>query len=173
VGDSNYYYFNSQGYLVQNQWVDGKYFVSKEGVMLTNSWIPNPAGYPYYVDQNGAWVPGYQGQGESQDWLQRGIDTAEDRYWININGVRQYVKNAWQQIDGKWYYFDESGVMQIGWKTIGNNTYYFSASGAMVTGWQKIDGEWYYFGAGGAKVANTWIGNYYVDADGKWIPGYK
>ena len=43
----------------------------------------------------------------------------------------------------------------------------------MVTGWQKIDGEWYYFGAGGAKAANTWIGNYYVDADGKWIPGYK
>jgi len=227
VGDSNYYYFNSQGYLVQNQWVDGKYFVSKEGVMLTNSWIPNPAGYPYYVDQNGAWVPGYQGQGESQDWLQRGIATAEDRYYVLINGVRQYVKNAWQQIDGKWYYYNAQGYKV---KSQWFGEYYLQDDGSLfvatsdnaayytyhdVTGTVKgpvavspdgkyfvdkngkslkntwlwdpakenyryigsnykpasntwVDGE-YYVGADGYMIRDSWIGEYFVGHDGKWV----
>ena len=57
---------------------------------------------------------------------------------------------GWQQIGGKWYYFEAGGAMAAN-KWVGN--YYLTGSGAMAT--------------------NTWIGQYYVGADGKWIPGYK
>lgn len=36
----------------------------------------------------------------------------------------------------------------------------------MLTGWKKVDGKWYYMYESGAMAANTWIGNYYVGADG-------
>ena len=52
------------------------------------------------------------------------------------------------------------------------NTYYLNpSSGAMVTGWQKIEGYDYYFNASGVLQKDAWIGNYYVDESGRWIPG--
>ncbi|WP_347565055.1 hypothetical protein [Lactonifactor sp. BIOML-A1] len=44
-----------------------------------------------------------------------------------------------------------------------------SGSGAMQTGWQKIGRDWYYFNGSGAMAVNTWVGNSYVGADGRWI----
>lgn len=73
-------------------------------------------------------------------------------WWQENDGT--YPKNAWKNIDGKWYYFNGSGYM--------------------TTGWQKVDGNWYYMYSNGAMARNTWVGDYYVGADGKWIPGkYK
>ena len=71
-----------------------------------------------------------------------------------------------------------------------DDTYYFMSTGAMATGWLSIGGKYYYFTSGGKKVTNKWVGNYYlksdgvmatdewvdndryyVDANGKWVPG--
>ena len=41
----------------------------------------------------------------------------------------------------------------------------------MVIGWQWIDGKCYYFEPGGTMATDTWIGNYYVDESGVWVPG--
>ena len=43
----------------------------------------------------------------------------------------------------------------------------------METGWVQVNGVWYYLnpvsdGTRGAMAANTWIGNYYVGANGAW-----
>ena len=32
--------------------------------------------------------------------------------------------------------------------------------------WKKISGDWYYFNSDGSIARNTWIGNYYLNADG-------
>ena len=55
---------------------------------------------------------------------------------------------GWKEIDGKWYYFDASGVMQTS-KWI-NSTYYVKADGTMAKS-QLVDNN-----------------KYYVDANGKW-----
>ena len=39
---------------------------------------------------------------------------------------------GWQQIGGKWYYFNGSGTMLTGTQRIGGKTYRFNSSGAWV-----------------------------------------
>lgn len=50
---------------------------------------------------------------------------------------------GWQKVDGKWYYLNDSGVMQTGWLYT-DRWYLLGSSGAMQTGWQKISGKWYF-----------------------------
>ena len=108
-------------------------------------------------------------------------------YYFDREG---WMVTNWQEIEEKWYYFGEDGAMLTGWQLIGNSWYYMNGSGAMQTGWQKIGGVWYYMdGSGrmltgwqwingkcyymnnsGAMAADTWIGTYYVDESGAWIP---
>lgn len=59
-------------------------------------------------------------------------------------------KDGWVEEDGVWYHLDENGEVQ--------------------TGWCWIDGECYYFNENGAMASDTWIGEYYVDSNGVWIP---
>lgn len=59
----------------------------------------------------------------------------------------------------------------MGWQVIGGAWYYLDGSGAMHTGWIRLGETWYYLTASGAMAANTWIGSYYVDENGAWIPG--
>ena len=61
---------------------------------------------------------------------------------------------GWQKTGGRWWYGTNSD----------NSTYYYN-------GWQQIDGDWYYFDAAGWMLENQWVGNYYVGADGRWVPG--
>ena len=55
------------------------------------------------------------------------------------------MATGWQQIDGAYYYFNGSGVMQ---RDCWVGDYYLTGSGAMAT--------------------NQWIGSYHVGADGRW-----
>ena len=36
----------------------------------------------------------------------------------------------------------------------------------MATGWVKDAGKWYYLNTSGAMATNTWVGGYYLQADG-------
>ena len=48
------------------------------------------------------------------------------------------MKTGWQQIDGQWYYLDQTGAMQIGWL-------------------KSDDGKWYFLYPNGAMAVNTVI----------------
>ena len=83
-----------------------------------------------------------------------------------------WAANTWRKVNGSWYWFDQNGYMATGWRLIGGKWYYLQSSGAMLEqGWHWIGDKCYYMYDSGAMAANTWIGNYYVDGSGKWVPG--
>lgn len=49
-----WYYLNSNGAKVTSQWV-GNYYLKADGIMAISEWVDNDR---YFVDENGAWVPG-------------------------------------------------------------------------------------------------------------------
>ena len=83
---------------------------------------------------------------------------------------------GWHQAEGKWYYYDNDGVMVTGWRTIDGNRYYFNDQGEMQTGFQAIDGSTYYFSAAGVlqtgwlKIAGEW---YYFGGSGVMVTGWQ
>ena len=70
------------------------------------------------------------------------------------NADRSYPRAVWQKIDGYWYYFNEQGYVKTGW---------FQS---------PASGLWYYLSPDtdpvGRMMTDTWIGSYYVNADGIW-----
>lgn len=109
--------------------------------------------------------------------------------WIKQNGRwwyqhddGSYTTNGWENIDGKWYKFDNNGWMQTGWQTDGKdengNTkwYYLNSNGAMQSGWQKVNGKWYYLDSSGLmqtgwkNVNGMW---YLLDQSGAMQTGWQ
>lgn len=90
-----------------------------------------------------------------------------------------YMKTGWVQSNGAWYYCNPDanngteGEMKTGWIVDNGKWFYLGRTGAMETGWVQVNGVYYYLnpvsdGSRGAMAVNTWIGNYYVGADGAW-----
>ena len=154
--DGNYHYFYSSGVHAENTWV-GSYYVKADGAMAVSEWVDNT----YYVNADGIYQTG---------WLK--LDGKW--YYLNNSGAKQ---TGWISVSGTWYYGEpETGaLLEKEWL---NDTYYFYVGGAMATGWVQIDGTYYYCNASGAKVTNTWVGNYYLKADGsmavsEWVDDGK
>lgn len=91
------------------------------------------------------------------------------RWYKNSDG--SYPKNQWQQIDGKWYYFDGRGyIIHSKWEYINGHWYYFNTSGHMTENtWKMIGDKWYYFDTKGHMLSNQWVGDYYVGKDGDML----
>ena len=99
-------------------------------------------------------------------------------YYFNEYGV---METGWVSVDGKWYYLnEEDGSMETGWASVGGKWYYLNADGSMETGWVSVGGKWYHLDNSGAmetgwvSVGGYW---YYLNADGsmasnQWIDGY-
>lgn len=62
---------------------------------------------------------------------------------------------GWLNLDGTWYYLDDSGAMQTGWIWSNGKYYYCCASGEMQTGWVCTNNKWYYCD----EVNGDWIDN--------------
>ncbi|MBQ7535187.1 MAG: hypothetical protein IJT43_06150 [Stomatobaculum sp.] len=96
--DRAWYYFDDDGWMVQDQWV-GNYYLGSSGAMLTNAWTPDG----YWVGSDGKWIAGRTPEknaawtGDYYIWNTRktavygnagqGIDTLEaDRSHLHIKG---------------------------------------------------------------------------------------
>lgn len=100
--------------------------------------------------------------------------------WRHMSAKGQYQAAAWfQDTDGRWYHFDQNGIMQTGWFQDTNGVWYFLApdTGAMQTGWhQEPDGKWYFLSYSGA-MQNGLIKVdqkvYFMDPSGALFTGDK
>lgn len=98
--------------------------------------------------------------------------------WSYINDDQSKVKNRWfQDKDGKWYHFNNKGIMETGWFTdTDGKTYYLNISGEMISnGWyEDCNGFWYYLKSSGELlVSGTAPGGYKVNDQGIWIDGIE
>lgn len=71
--------------------------------------------------------------------------------WWYCNSDGSYVKNNWQQIDGKWYFFDENGYRKTGWVSWKEQWYFLNENGEMLTNSVTPDGK--YVGEDGVLAA--------------------
>lgn len=101
-------------------------------------------------------------------------------YYFNERGL---MVRGWQTIDSKLYYFKEDGTRASGWTMIKDSkdqkTYrhYLTAQGIPLKGWQMIDGKQYYLSDRG-KVTTGWknVRNdywYYFEEDGAGAKGWR
>ena len=154
------YHFNSSGYM-DTDWtkVDGKwYYLGGKNDGAKKTYWQLVRGKYYWLGSNGVMRTGWQKVYNKYYWLGGSNDGA--------------MKTGWVKLNGKYYWLGNNGDMKSGWQTIYKKKYYLGGAndGAMKTGWQQIGGYWYYFGGAddGSLKTNTWIGNYYVDANGRW-----
>lgn len=85
--------------------------------------------------------------------------TASGWRYTDTQGVS--ARNGFSRINGTWYYFDSSGLMQTGWRKVGGDWYFFDSSGAMQTGWLWNGGKWYYLADSGKMCTGI------IEADGE------
>ena len=136
--------------------------------------------YVMYHDTTGVRTAAKAASGNKNSVLSN-INKSERNGWVKTEIGWMYNGNGkpvtgWKLIDGKWYYFESTGVMQTGWKLISGKWYYFHTDGAMRTGCKQIDGKWYYFHTDGAmrtgwkQIDDKW---YYLYEDGHMAKSEK
>ena len=108
-------------------------------------------------------------------------------WWVE-DSEGWYPVSQWQKIDGKWYYFLESGYMDYSeyrdgywlgpdgalvdgyygeWKSDSKGWWFEDKSGWYpVSQWVWINGYCYYFGSDGYMVTNQYVDGYWVGSDG-------
>ena len=171
-----WYLYNQNGTLVRNTWA-GNYWLGADGRMATNAWVD---GGRYYVGSNGAWIKGAQNQAATntvkQGWTKVGnawyfynhgkvvANAWIGNYWLGADG--RMATNAW--VDGGRYYVGSNGA----WVKGAQNQ---AATNTIKQGWTKVSNAWYFYNHG-KVVANAWIGNYWLGADGRmatnaWVDG--
>ena len=170
-----WYYLNEDGAMLTG-WQNignNRFYLDGSGAMYTG-WLKLGNNW-YYMNNSGAMLRGWQSIGGA--WYHLNEDGVMLTGWQKIGNNWFYLNGSgamttgWQNVGGTWYYMNNSGAMLTGWQVIGGAWYYLDGSGAMHTGWIRLGETWYYLTASGAMAANTWIGSYYVDENGEWIPG--
>ncbi|MCC8080498.1 MAG: NlpC/P60 family protein [Lachnospiraceae bacterium] len=87
------------------------------------------------------------------------------KYYFNASGIMQ---TGFVTINEKLYYFNESGQMQYGWITVNKKKYYANKkTGVLYVSTWSSSGK-YYFQSDGSLAVSTWVGNKWVDENGKY-----
>lgn len=149
-------YNDGDNYSVEEQAVFAK-FVSNE---LDKANIPFAVNSDtkFYDRQNNTWYDEMLPVLNAIGFLKNNMSSATEKKieWIKDNtgwwlkrADNSYPRTQWELVDGKWYWF--------------NNT------GYMVTGWKYIDYKWYYLNSDGSMAVNINIDGYNLGPDGAWI----
>lgn len=87
----------------------------------------------------------------------------EDGKWHYVSPITgTFMKDCWNEEEGKWYYFLNDGAASTGWTSLGGAWYLMDQDGVMQTGWAEDKGKWYFMNGTG-EMRTGW-----VTANGKW-----
>ena len=157
--DGYWYHFDGNG-IMQTGWLNiggTWYYLNPSSGAMATGWLKLGDVWYYLNPSSGAMATG---------WLKVG------NTWYYMNPSNGAMQTDWLDLNGTKYYLKSDGAMATTWVKIGNTWYYMNpSSGAMQTGWLKLGSTWYYLNADGTMAADTWVGDYYVNADGVWVPG--
>lgn len=158
----NWYYLGEDGHIVRNgivTWRDYDYYVDADGKMQANAWI---------------WIDG-SGSGDDvheEGWRYFGADG---------KGYKKKNKSFRKEIDGKYYVFDEDGVMLTGFidengeaveedDPFVEGRYFAGQDGALYTGqWLNYGGIGTADGIGGSGLESAVSGRSYSDYPEMWM----
>ena len=175
------YYFDSHSGTMQTGWLsvdNERYYLNPENGAAKTGWQFVDDEWYYLTPENGFMKTGWQFI--NNKWYYLNPDNGSmktgwqfiNNKWYYLNPDNGSMKTGWQFVNNKWYYLTPgNGSMKTGWQFINNKWYYLTpGNGSMKTGWQKINRKYYYLYSSGAMAADTWIGEYYVNRSGIWIP---
>ena len=175
-----YYFDNYSAATGDNEEINGKYYSFGSDGKMKTGWIKSGDSTEvtwYYAESSGAHIAGkfttingvkYAFDNDSQ-WCVNGVyyignnlyafdkngkiktkwyqDEYGDWFYLNDQGIAQ---KGWQEISGKWYYFDtDDGNMYTGSHKLPNHkVYIFDSNGVWVEikkqGWLEVDCNWYF-----------------------------
>ena len=155
----NDYFVNAAGKVVKNAW-QGAYYLGKNGAMLTNTFTPDG----YYVGENGAYLTNTKINVDGKDYYLNAVGKVAKNQWVGdyyLDENGNVVKNSWAGS----YWCGEDGKYVI--NTFTPDEYYCGSDGVYVRNrWIKVDGKDYYMNGYGKMAKNTWVGAYYLGANG-------
>ena len=187
--DGEGWYYHDQSGARKTGWVESYgawYYLDPEnveypGLMVTDC-IREIGGNTYEFDENGTMKVGWRYK-DGEGWYYHDQSGARKTGWVQSYGLWYYldsengnkmVCDTWKIIGGKWYFFENNGVMKTNWAYIYGEWYYFGTDGGARIGWQMINGDWYYFytahdvhgGPEASMAANQSIDGWYIGFDG-------
>ncbi len=149
VYDNNNYYLDANGMIEKNKWIDGKY-VGSNGVMYVGAITPDGK----YVGSDGSVVNDIDK--DLKDSIKEKNVEGEAWYktkaglWYYFEKDRKTLRKGWfnDNRDNQTYYLDKNtGIMAVGWTEIDGNWYYFNESYENEPNWYEVgDGIYESFG---------------------------
>lgn len=195
--DGSRYYFNDSGAMATG-WTEiggQRHLLTSSGRPAAKGWL-RLDGIWYYVVDDGEVATGWRKVNNS--WYLFNDEGEMATGWREVSGKRYYLTKSgrlaspgWLLLDGTWFYIEEDGAAATGMREVGGARYLLGNDGSMLTGWQEVSGkryylaesgrqapsgwmklkdDWYYVQADRSIATDSWIGSYYVDKTGKWIP---
>ena len=157
---NHYYYFDMNGHLVTDNWIDDEYYVDKDGKMVTNLWKDHN-GIHYYLKDDGKYA------------REEVLDIDKSKYAFDQHGVVRKNAIALDQRDNKFYFFGDDGKVYTkhGFHPVGDTYVYVKDDGSLlVKDWIEEDGKWYYLDDNGFMLRSSLVeGGFYVDDNGEMV----
>ena len=157
---NDYYYFDMNGYLVTDDWIEDEYYVDRDGRMVTNLWKDHN-GVHYYLKSDGKYA---------RDEV---LDIEGSKYAFDENGVLKKNSIALDYRDSKFYFFADDGkaFTKHGFYPVGDTYVYIKNDGSLlVKDWVEEDGKWYYLDENGFMLKSSLVeGGFYVDENGEMV----
>ena len=137
------YYFDGNGYLLTNQWINDEYLVDENGKLITNFWYEEK-GNTYYLGPDGKYykdgifnIDGKEYLFEDNGALVKetvSIDSNNDNKisLIDKRGIITRDEGLYELSVGKFYVDKDGYVIEKSWKKVDGIDRYFGELGAMV-----------------------------------------